>query len=631
MRPKTYQHNHVHVRTPRQGIFLIIVLVVIAVATMAAYSFTDTMLAYDEASHLSSDQIQTQAAADSGAEAVRMILSQTAVSRDEMGGTADNPALFQAVNIVSIQDGGRACNFSIVAPGMDETGRLGGIRFGLQNESSRLNINALITLEENSSALTGMVALAAATGVGAEATDELASDNIASSLLLALPGMTTDIADCILDWLDKDDEPRPYGAEVEYYSTLPSPYKPANGSINSVEDLLLVRGVTPSLMFGIDVNRNGVVDAAEQQSGGVDINALTSLGWASYITVNGLESNRRRDGSPRVHLNQTDLELLYEEIGGVVENEDYATFIAAYRVYGKPAATAAGTLQSGAATSGGGSNSRSGSSSGSTSTSGNASTRGGATSGGTTSGGTTSGGTTSGGGNTSGGNSGSAISTGSSAGGSSSNQPKLWTAEAFEQVDLTAGAGTTVAQLLDLIDATVTIGSGNNAPVYTSPFTSDPIQMALYMPLLMENFSTQDFETMPGRININDCPAELLMGIPLLGEETANAIIEARSEPSQSENRLYETWPLVEGVVTLAQMRSLMPLVTAGGDVYRAQIVGYYEGTAASTRVEVIVDATTVNPKIIHYRDLSHLGRGFDLSVLGMRNALTAEIGNEGN
>ena len=598
MRTKIKQRSKNNNLAPRNGFFLIIVLVVIAVATMAAYSFTDTMLAYDEASHLANDQVQTQAAADSGVEVTRLILSNAANIRDEMGGTADNPSLFQAINIVSIQDGGRACNFSILAPGMDETGRLGGIRFGLQNESSRLNINALITLEENSDALTGFTALAALTGAASSSTDEVASGTIATSLLLALPSMTSETADCILDWLDDDDEPRAYGAELEYYTTLPSPYEPTNGPINSVEELLLVRGVTPSLMFGLDVNRNGVIDAAEQQSGSADINALSSLGWAAYITVHGLESNRRRDGSARIHLNQADLEVLYEEVAGAIENEDYATFIAAYRVYGKPATTAVGTMQ--AATSGGGGGGISPQTPLSTTTQ-NQNTRSGLTSG------------------------------DSSGGTSATSKPKPWTAEAFEKIDLTAGAGTTVSQLLDLIDSTVTIGSGNNAPVYTSPFTSDPIQMALYMPLLMENFSTQDFETMPGRININDCPAELLLGIPLLDEETANAIIEARAEPSQSENRLYETWPLVEGVVSLAQMRSLMPLITAGGDVYRAQVIGYYEGAAASTRVEVIVDATTVNPKIIHYRDLSHLGRGFDLSVLGMRNTPTFGLESEGN
>jgi DNA uptake protein ComE-like DNA-binding protein len=577
------------VRRSRSGFFLILVLIVVAVATMAAYSFTDTMLAYDEATHLSGDHVQTQAAADSGVEAIRMILAQTPEMRDSFGGVKENPALFQAVNIVAIQDGGRACNFSVVAPGMDETGRLGGIRFGLQNESARLNVNALITIDANSATLMPMMELAGMTGSGSTgstlsaaepgadpAAEGTSSESLASSLLMALPGMSLDTADCILDWLDEDDEPRPYGAEVEYYSTLPTPYEPANGPITSVEELLLVRGVTPSLLFGVDVNRNGVVDAAEQQTAMVDINSMSSLGWSAFITVHGLESNRRRDGSPRININQDDLELLYEELSGVIENQDYATFLAAFRMYGKPAATASSVLQA---------------------------AQGGAESGGST-----------GGENAAG-----------------AKPPEPWAASVFDDVDLTAGAAVKFSQLLDVIDATVTIGQGDAAQVYLSPFTSDPVQMALYMPLLMENFSTQDFETMPGRININDCAAELLAGIPMLDEETAMAILEARAEPSESTNRLYETWPLVEGIITIDQMRSLMPLVTAGGDVYRAQVVGYYEGSAASTRIEAIIDATKINPQVIQYRNLSHLGRGFDMAVLGIRNMQADSTQSGGN
>ena len=36
------------------------------------------------------------------------------------------------------------------------------------------------------------------------------------------------------------------------------PYAPRNGPLGSIEELLLVRGVTPALLFGADLNRNGV-------------------------------------------------------------------------------------------------------------------------------------------------------------------------------------------------------------------------------------------------------------------------------------------------------------------------------------------------------------------------------------
>ena len=131
----------------RGGFFLVMVLVVIAVATLAAYSFTETMLAYNEASHLTGDQIQTRAAAESAIEMVRLILAQPADTRDSYGGLLDNAALFQAVTVVPPEVDGRPVNFSILAPGMDETGRLAGVRFGLRNESAKLNVNALIALE----------------------------------------------------------------------------------------------------------------------------------------------------------------------------------------------------------------------------------------------------------------------------------------------------------------------------------------------------------------------------------------------------------------------------------------------------------------------------------------------------
>jgi len=603
---QTYRQPFTRPRS--RGFFLVVVLVVVAVATLAAYSFTETMLAYDEATHLSGDHVQTRAAAESGIEMTRLLLSQPADLRDSIGGVLNNPAMFQAVTIVSPEEDGRAVNFSIIAPGMDETGRLAGVRLGLRNESSKLNVNALIALEKNSDVLMPAMALmsgsegAAGGGIlDQAATDLEASDlTLAQSLLMALPGMTIDVADAILDWLDEDEEVRPYGAELEYYSTLPTPYAPKNGPIDSVEELLLVRGVTPQLLFGVDANRNGVIDPAEQQLSMVDPNSMASLGWAAFLTVHGQEANRRRDGSPRININQDDLELMYEEVAGVVENPDYATFIMAYRVSGQSAsASAAGsaTGSESSGTSGGSAGLGSGGVLGRT-----RQLRGPGETGAPISGGGQSGGGVSGGGNAAGAPS------------------EIWTADLFDQVDLTGGGGTDYSQVLDLIDATVTIGQGDSARTYASPFTSDPIQMAAYMPLLMESLTTQNFTKMPGRININDCPAELLYGIPLLDAESADAILEARAQPSESENRRYETWPLVEGLITLETMRSLMPLVTAGGDVFAAQVIGYHETAATATRLEVIIDATGPNPRVVQYRDLSHLGRGFDLSVLGIRH-----------
>lgn len=68
--------------------------------------------------------------------------------------------------------------------------------------------------------------------------------------LLAERGAEEDVTDAILDWLDPDDDPRSLGAEYDYYQSLETPYTCKNGPISSIEELLLVRGMTPEIYFG---------------------------------------------------------------------------------------------------------------------------------------------------------------------------------------------------------------------------------------------------------------------------------------------------------------------------------------------------------------------------------------------
>lgn len=59
------------------------------------------------------------------------------------------------------------------------------------------------------------------------------------------------IADSLLDWRDPNPEfHRLNGAKDEYYMSLPSPYSAKNGRFDTVEELLLVRGVTPCVYYG---------------------------------------------------------------------------------------------------------------------------------------------------------------------------------------------------------------------------------------------------------------------------------------------------------------------------------------------------------------------------------------------
>ena len=58
------------------------------------------------------------------------------------------------------------------------------------------------------------------------------------------------VVDSILDWRDPDDFYRLNGAEKDYYQSLPNPYDCKDGNLDSIEELLLVRGVTSDLFHG---------------------------------------------------------------------------------------------------------------------------------------------------------------------------------------------------------------------------------------------------------------------------------------------------------------------------------------------------------------------------------------------
>jgi len=81
--------------------------------------------------------------------------------------------------------------------------------------------------------------------------------NSASEKLLRLMVNTLDISDrekavivdSILDWRDSDDFHRLHGAENKHYQSLPNPYACKNAGFDSVEELLLVRGIRPELFY----------------------------------------------------------------------------------------------------------------------------------------------------------------------------------------------------------------------------------------------------------------------------------------------------------------------------------------------------------------------------------------------
>ena len=148
----------------------------------------------------------------------------------------------------------------------------GGIRFGMTDEASKLNLNSATT-----------------------------------SMVSRLPGMKASLTDALLDFLDADDVPRPEGAEQEYYNALPQPYRMHNGPLSTVEQLLLVRGFSPSVVLGEDANRNFTLDANEddgdERDPPDDADGRLQPGLLPLLTVYSREPNSDRNGRRRFHLN----------------------------------------------------------------------------------------------------------------------------------------------------------------------------------------------------------------------------------------------------------------------------------------------------------------------------------------
>jgi general secretion pathway protein K len=67
------------------------------------------------------------------------------------------------------------------------------------------------------------------------------------------------IVDSIMDWKDPDDLHRLHGAESDYYMSLPNPYKAKNANFDTLEELLLVKGVTPEILYG-DGKKIGIIN-----------------------------------------------------------------------------------------------------------------------------------------------------------------------------------------------------------------------------------------------------------------------------------------------------------------------------------------------------------------------------------
>jgi type II secretory pathway component PulK len=541
----------------RRGSILLIVLVIIVLLALGAYAFTEMSVAENEATNMYGRTVMARAFAESGIDAAANSLADP-TQRLQADPAMNRPDIYSAVLLRTADVARGRGRFSVIAgQTYDQTGAT--MRFGLTDETGKLNLNQLLIMAANNKL----------------------NDDSTRNFLMQLPNMTNDTADAILDWIDSDEIPRQYGAESEYYQVLPQPYKPANGFLTSLDDLLLVRGVTPLLLFGEDLNRNGILDPGEDLNG----DGYFDRGWSQFLTIYSAERNLQQDGTPRINVNQQNLPQLYQQIQGLY-GDATATFVVAYRMNG-----ASGATSGRGGTSGG--------------TGGSGGSSGGSSSGGSSSGGSSSGGS----------------------GGSSSASNTATVNLGGLAVPSTAGTYHKISSLFSLIGVQVraTINGQKNKLV-PNPWPNNTTTIGQTFPDVLDKMSLVDDPFIQGRININVAPYEVLMGIPNMTQSLAQQIVAAQGLGSNStvagssqSQRSTTAWLVGEGLLTSSStMAQLDPYITAHGAVYRVQSIGYFDEGGPFVRLEAVIDGSIDPPRILNMRDLTELGRGFTRQQLGI-------------
>lgn len=527
-------------RNPREGYVIVAVLIVVVVLSLAAYTFTDAMSAEHRASVRTRDASQARLAAVSGIHYVAAALADPATAPYLGNPTAAGAfhADGEGMTIAADPHGaGRDPRFALMAVVPDGNGGVVQQFGSVVDEGGKLNINALIQYD---------------------ATGKLLYDS-----LMKLPNMTAEVADSIVDWVDADDTARTEGAESSYYGSLGQGYAAKNGPLNSLDELLLVRGINsaPDLLFGTDRNRNGLADDFEGQE--------FSRGWSDYLTIYGRELNVDSFGVVREYLNNTELDQLaglHERLVAAIGQEP-ADFIMAYRLF--QSSTIAPQVVSVVIN----------------------------------------------------GNTGSTTVT--SSGGSKQQQnTRLATSGELSAAVKTALSAEIVlmrgkrinTSLMDLRNVQITLPKPEGAqpndptPVYPSPL-GNPATMNAWLPLLLEKTTLTTRVELTPRLNVNTAPREVLLAIPTLTETDVNNIVSMRAnQPVGEPGTITGAWLVTSAAIAPDTFKAIEKYVTGQSMIYRVQSIGYTNAKGPVARVEAVIDTNRGAPRILYFRDLSELG-----------------------
>jgi type II secretory pathway component PulK len=250
-------------RNAQSGTVLIVTIWIVLVLSGLALVFARSMRV---AAAVSANQVASLEAESIAAGALQYIVAKLAESAQDQTATSTTSTsqTTDTYEALPVGDG----YFWVLQSNLEDDRES---RFGLTDESGKINLNTA-SLE----------------------------------MLQKLPGMTAELAASIIDWRDTDSDVTAGGAEDEYYLLQPTPYHCKNAPLETVDEILLIKGASEDLLYGEDTNLNGVLDPQENDGDESEppdnADGKLDRGFYDYVTVYSTESNVDSEGSTRINV-----------------------------------------------------------------------------------------------------------------------------------------------------------------------------------------------------------------------------------------------------------------------------------------------------------------------------------------
>lgn len=313
----------------RRAMALLVVMVIVTLVALAAYGFNQQMTDAYRASQLQVERAQARLTAMSGIEALRAAIDQPRGTR--LTWHRDAAETFTAVPIQADTGGSEtdepSWSFSVLAPSVpktteDQLKSSTSWRFGLTNESSKINLNVLNEWAQ-------------------------AEPGQATGALMNLPGMDLPMAQALMRAYDINDTSSSSATSLSdrigaFASENTEGIRgDASGSGNGA---IQWNRRWARRWTGGDWDHNYQLDTLEQnliqessslsQASAIDAPAIAvPPAWRNYLTFDSRQKNESLDGRPRVFLNGSDLQKLHQDLL-TIWPADWAGFVIAVRQFG---------------------------------------------------------------------------------------------------------------------------------------------------------------------------------------------------------------------------------------------------------------------------------------------------------